>query len=326
MDLAQAVRQKRLKAGTACTNCRRKKLRCTGTPNCVRCVTHKLDCIVDEALFLKTNSNPLGKPSRSNRSQQRTKSLNNNPNDSNNNNSQTASSNRKKSHHGSISSSYSGDEMMDSRMSPDFLSDRRMSTSSSTSFSSLSPSPSPAYTYNYSHADSINGSSNSIFKSSSPMSDHHSSSKNNASSHNSNFSSSYRSESGVGPLDSLPSSSPKHYSSSFPSTSSYMDPGSSLSSSLHNGMNVNKKRASKDQETTSKPKQKRRDDSHGDRDSDPGSHSPFLAPNDSSSYSSPSSSKVPSSSSSSSTKNIHNNGEDFKSVVSTMSLDGHGQQ
>ena len=77
--LAQAVRQKRLKAGTACTNCRRKKLRCTGTPNCVRCVTHKLDCIVDEALFLKTNSNPFGKSSRSNRSQQqRTKNLNNN--------------------------------------------------------------------------------------------------------------------------------------------------------------------------------------------------------------------------------------------------------
>ncbi|KAF9120876.1 hypothetical protein BGX30_002914, partial [Mortierella sp. GBA39] len=100
-----------------------------------------------------------------------------------------------------------------------------------------------------------------------------------------------------------------------------MDTGTSLSSSLHNDMNVNKKRASKDQETTSKPKQKRRDDSHGHHDSDPGSPSPFLAPKDSSSYSSSSSSKVPSSS----TKNIHNSGEDYKSVVSTMSLDGHGQ-
>ncbi|KAG0078198.1 Transcriptional activator of fatty acid utilization [Linnemannia elongata] len=322
MDLAQAVRQKRLKAGTACTNCRRKKLRCTGTPNCVRCVTHKLDCIVDEALFLKSNSNPFGKSSRSNRSQQqRTKSIknNNSNNCNNNNNSQTASSYRQNTHHGSISSSYSGDEMMDRRMSPDFLSDRRMSTSSSTSFSSLSPSPSPAYTYNYSHADSNNGSSSSIFKPSSPMSDNHPSSKKNSSSHNNNFSSSYRSESGVGPLDSLPSSSSRHYSSSFPSTSSYMDPSSSLSSSLHNDMNVNKKRASKDQETTSKPKQKRRDDSHGHRDSDLDSPSPLLAPKDSS-CSSSTSSKVPSS-----TKTVPNNGEDFKSVVSTMSLDGHGQ-
>ncbi|KAF9544439.1 Transcriptional activator of fatty acid utilization [Mortierella hygrophila] len=103
-----------------------------------------------------------------------------------------------------------------------------------------------------------------------------------------------------------------------------MDPGSSLSSSLHNDMNMNKKRASKDQETTSKPKQKRRDDSHDHRDSDPGAASPLLAPKDSSSYSSSSSSKVPSSSSSLA-ENIHNNGEDYKSVVSTMSLDGHGQ-
>ncbi|KAF9981989.1 hypothetical protein BGZ75_006667 [Mortierella antarctica] len=53
---SHGVRQKRLKAGTACTNCRKKKLRCTGTPNCVRCVAHKLECVVDEALFLKTNS------------------------------------------------------------------------------------------------------------------------------------------------------------------------------------------------------------------------------------------------------------------------------
>ncbi|KAF8941769.1 Transcriptional activator of fatty acid utilization [Haplosporangium gracile] len=329
MDLAQAVRQKRLKAGTACTNCRRKKLRCTGTPNCVRCVTHKLDCIVDEALFLKTNSNPFGKSSRSNRSQQqRTKSLNNsntsNNNNSNSNNS-TASSCRQNNHYGSISSSYSGDEMLDRRKSPDFSSDRRMSTSSSTSFSSLSPSPSPAYTYNYSHADSSNNvSSSSIFKPSSPMSDHQHSSSKQTSSHNNNFSSSYRSESGVGPLDSLPSSSSRHYSSSFPSTSSYMDPDTPPSSSVHNGMNMNKKRASKGQETTSKPKQKRRDDSHGHRASDPGSPSPLPAPKHPSSSSSTSSSKVPSTSSSS-TKNVHSNGEDFKSVVSTMSLDGHGQ-
>ncbi|KAG0285557.1 hypothetical protein BGZ96_010202 [Linnemannia gamsii] len=328
MDLAQAVRQKRLKAGTACTNCRRKKLRCTGTPNCVRCVTHKLDCIVDEALFLKTNSNPLGKSSRSNRSQQqRTKSLSNSSGNIKSNSQTASSSYRQNNHHGSISSSYSGDEMMDRRMSPDFLSDRRMSTSSSTSFSSLSPSPSPAYTYNYSHADNNNGSSsNSIFKPSSPMSDHHHSSSKKTSSSPHNFSSSYRSESGVGPLDSLPSSSSIHSSSSFPSTSSssqgYMDPGTSPSSSLQNSMNMNKKRASKDQETTSKPKQKRRDDSHGHRDSDPGSPSPPLAPKDSSfpsSSSSSSSSKVPSA------KNVLNNGEDFKSVVSTMSLDGHGQ-
>ncbi|KAG0371366.1 Transcriptional activator of fatty acid utilization [Gamsiella multidivaricata] len=71
-------------------------------------------------------------------------------------------------------------------------------------------------------------------------------------------------------------------------------------------------RVSKDQGTT-KPKQKRRD-SRSDRDSDPGSPSPLLVPQDSSS-----------SGGSSSTSTGASKGEDFKSVVSTMSLDGHGQ-
>ncbi|KAG0208133.1 hypothetical protein BGX33_006460 [Mortierella sp. NVP41] len=212
MDLSQAVRQKRLKAGTACTNCRRKKLRCTGTPNCVRCVTHKLDCIVDEALFLKTNSNPFGKSSRRPQTH-RTKSLNSN----NNTNSQSSPSSYRQNnnnHYGSISSSYSGDEMMERRMSPDFLSDRRISC----------------------------------------------------------------------------------------------------------GMNLNKKRVSKDQDTT-KPKQKRKD-SRVHRDSNPDSLSPLLAPQqDLSSTSSSSSKGTPASLS----KESHSNGEVSKSVVSTMSLDGHGQ-
>ncbi|KAF9915211.1 Transcriptional activator of fatty acid utilization [Lobosporangium transversale] len=56
MTQHQVIRQKRLKAGTACIHCRKKKLRCTGTPNCARCVSHKLECIVDEVLFFRSNN------------------------------------------------------------------------------------------------------------------------------------------------------------------------------------------------------------------------------------------------------------------------------
>ncbi|KAG0246795.1 hypothetical protein BGX31_009042 [Mortierella sp. GBA43] len=73
---------------------------------------------------------------------------------------------------------------------------------------------------------------------------------------------------------------------------------------------MSKKRVSKDQDTV-KTKHKRRD-SRPSRDSDPGSPSPLLSPQDSSS--------IDGSMSSSNAK-----GDDFKSVVSTLSLDGHGQ-
>ncbi|KAF9908857.1 Transcriptional activator of fatty acid utilization [Linnemannia zychae] len=96
-----------------------------------------------------------------------------------------------------------------------------------------------------------------------------------------------------------------------------MDPGSSFSQS---SVNMNKKRVSKDHDTTAKPKQKRRDGDSGARhDSEAaGSPSPRLEPKESSPSSFSPSSKTASSSS-------PKDGEDFKSVVSTMSLDGHGQ-
>ncbi|KAG0273064.1 Transcriptional activator of fatty acid utilization [Linnemannia exigua] len=98
-----------------------------------------------------------------------------------------------------------------------------------------------------------------------------------------------------------------------------MDPGSSYSQS---SINMNKKRVSKDHDmTASKPKQKRRDDDSRPRcDSEAaGSLSPRLAPKD------PSCSATTSNKTSSSSSSKDGNGEDFKSVVSTMSLDGHGQ-
>ncbi|KAG0199549.1 hypothetical protein BGX28_007226 [Mortierella sp. GBA30] len=301
MEPNQAARQKRLKAGTACTNCRRKKLRCTGTPNCARCVTHNLDCVVDEALFLKTNnpqslhaktsSRPLqSSSSGSSHSQQHTQ--------------RSKGSNSHHYHHpyhhqdreSVYSSSGSADEMMDRGHSTDFQSDRRMSSSSLTSFSSLSPSPSPAtYSYNYVSQNNNQQSSSSMHEGSSA------SFKQRKQSAKNTLSSSYRLESGVGPFDS-PSSS-----RSFNTTSSSSSSQAHLPSSVGG---LNKKRASKDH-NTGKPKQKRRDSR--DRDSDPGSPSPLLAPQDSSSSNAPSSAGG-------------KEGEDFKSVVSTMSLDGHGQQ
>ncbi|CAO3565928.1 unnamed protein product [Mortierella alpina] len=300
MEANQAARQKRLKAGTACTNCRRKKLRCTGTPNCARCVTHNLDCVVDEALFLKTNSpqNLYAKASSrtsSTYSQQHS------------HRSKGASSSHHPYHRhdrDSVCSSSSGsaDEMMmDHGDSAGFQSDRRMSGSSATSFSSLSPSPSPsAYSYNF------------VGQSSSYTQGHQSSSTHDASSStkqrkhsSSKKSSSHRSETGSNSHDSFSTS--RLFDSSFnvSSSTSSSYPGSSSAAP-----SMSKKRASKDH-SSSKPKQKRRD-SRG-RDSDPGSPSPLLAPQDS---------PLTSASSSAGAKK---EGEDYKSVVSTMSLDGHGQ-
>lgn len=304
-QLNQAGRQKRLKAGTACTNCRRKKLRCTGTPHCARCVTHNLDCVVDEALFLKTNS--------AQSLYAKTSSSSSRPSQS----SSSSHSHRSKSSHqthqghhdqGSLSSSsaYSDDEMLERRHSLDFQSDRRMSASSATSISSLSSSPSPGYSYNnYSPSHNTSHSYSSPFQ----------------------FSSSIPENSNYHTLSDSQSSRPKKISSTKkisrpelnagPGSQSYSGlSSSSIPSSSSNA--ASKKRASKDQGSI-KPKQKRRNsrpDSDSmlmqnavrDSDRDPGSPSPLLSPQDSSS-------------STSGAKE-----EDFKSVVSTMSLDGHGQQ
>ncbi|KAF9562836.1 hypothetical protein EC968_005065 [Mortierella alpina] len=42
-----ATRQQRLKAGTACRRCRMSKLRCSGAPDCDRCVARRIVCTVD---------------------------------------------------------------------------------------------------------------------------------------------------------------------------------------------------------------------------------------------------------------------------------------
>jgi hypothetical protein len=309
MDQPQAARQKRLKAGTACTNCRRKKLRCTGTPNCARCVTHNLECVVDEALFLKTNSpsslysRTPSRPSQSSSSSSSSSIHHGYPHQSYHRSSKSGNPMQYSTlntiqlggpmDRGSMSSSsYSGDEMVERNDNVDYISDRRMSASSATSFSSLSPSPSPAFSYNYTQSQN-----------------HYNSSSYQSSKKHSSKKSSYRSDSGVGHLDSHPSSSS---SSSRPfSSSSYpaaMDAGSPMSQS---SSGMSKKRVSKDQDTV-KAKHKRRD-SRPSRDSDPGSPSPLLSPQDSSS--------IDGSMTSSTAK-----GDDFKSVVSTLSLDGHGQQ
>ncbi|KAF9925425.1 hypothetical protein FBU30_004781 [Linnemannia zychae] len=311
-ELNQAARQKRLKAGTACTNCRRKKLRCTGTPSCARCVAHNLECVVDEALFLKTNSpqslyaktggmpsshGMMGSSSNASSSHRNHHHNNNNNNNNNSGNSNHYNNNqqyRSKSnnhHHGSyhndghMSSSSDMDDFMDRRTSAEFQSDRRMSGSSVTSYSSMSPSPSPANnSYNYNNGNQDDNSSNSFNTNAGKLSQ-----------------STYR-----------PGSGHRHPSSSSTSSSHHHSNNNGYMSQSSSGNTLNKKRSSREQGTT-KPKQKRRD-SHSHRDSDP--PSPQLTPQDSTSSSS---------SSSGTNKNGGTNGEDFKSVVSTMSLDGHGQ-
>ncbi|KAG0227452.1 hypothetical protein BGW41_003811 [Actinomortierella wolfii] len=285
VELNAAGRQKRLKAGTACTNCRRKKLRCTGTPHCARCVTHNLECRVDEALFLKTNSpqHLLAK----------------------------------KAEYAAAAAAMAASQGND---------ERRMSTSSANSDltgSSLSPSPSPAYTYSSSntlsssypgrqgqYSDPFQSSLlDSSYSSSSTMGHQHSSHtsataapqsytqqtkprKQSVSTSSSSSKKGYRSDSGLDPI--ITSSS---HSSNHPSQTGDQQPSSP------------KKRMSKDHGST-KPKQKRRNSrvepgslsARSGGENDPGSPPPL------------SESPTPS-----------DRKNSFKSVVSTMSLDGHGQ-
>ncbi|KAI8358761.1 fungal-specific transcription factor domain-containing protein [Mortierella sp. GBAus27b] len=290
MDLTPLARQKRLKAGTACTNCRKKKLRCTGTPNCARCVAHKLECIVDEALFLKTNSpkghntKAGGRPSSSSSS-----TSSQQPRRQFSARAATANSSHQSfnsqhapypSYHGRLDGSMSpasssGDEMTGERRrcSIDIGGPadhhRRLSESSSTSFSSLSPAPSSPYSFSY----------------------HYNSSIGNPNDPTASFS------------NDLGQSVPL----------SHVDPKEFMASSqLGTGASLTKKRSSKDLDST-KPKQKRRnskeDGNPSGQDSDLNSRSPPTPTSQTSSKSSPTSFKDGS----------------FKSVVSTYCLDGHGQ-
>lgn len=321
---AAAARQKRLKAGTACTNCRKKKLRCTGTPNCARCVTHNLDCVVDEALFLKTNSaqSLFAKTAAGTRLSSSSSSSNSNIKASS-----SASAKRldqqRHAHpyqpaphskhqqqqfpypsdpyyprgHGSSSSGGSGDEMMDaiSQDLHNFHADRRMSGSSIASLSSLSPGPSSPTTFGYNSYPPLGSSSS--------PSNYYPKTNSNPRTHATTVDASQTS------AGKASKSRPQAPTISIPNagaTGSYSSPSTSSAPAT-----ASKKRASKDQGST-KPKQKRTNSkSAADSssmglglDADP--CSPIIPPQDSS-------------------KSPTKNGEQ-KSVVSTMSLDGHGQQ
>ncbi|GJJ68168.1 hypothetical protein EMPS_00514 [Entomortierella parvispora] len=339
MDAASshAIRQKRLKAGTACTNCRRKKLRCTGTPNCTRCVNHKLECIVDEALFLKTNSAQSlyaklngASSNSSNASDSRRVQ---NPHDPhrpklplaprtsphstfNYSDSNNSSSSYNYQHHNtqqhidggalSSSSSCSGDDMPHSRKPYNYdPSERRLSAGSLNSFSSQSPGPSSPYSYNFNPFHDSPSSSSSSHTLPITLSDPPVSRKMPKKD----------SSTSVGPLDPAPSP-PSSPSSTTPSQSKGSGASSSppVPSSSSTQASTTKKRASKDQGSTStKPKQKRQNSRQGGvgPESDQGT-----------SGSRGSTSKDPQSSSSTTSKQ---KSADLRSIVSTMSLDGHGQ-
>ncbi|KAG9065108.1 hypothetical protein KI688_002429 [Linnemannia hyalina] len=321
---AAVARQKRLKAGTACTNCRKKKLRCTGTPNCARCVTHKLDCVVDEALFLKTNSakSLFAKTAAGTRLSTSLSSSNNNINASSSTSAQRLDQ-QKHAHpyhpvshskhqqqqfphpsdpyyprdHGSSSSGGSGDEMMDAiRHDPySFHTDRRMSGSSMTSLSSLSPGPSSPSTFGHNSYPPLGSSSSS----SNYYPKTNSGSRTNATTADASQTSAGKASKSrpPAPTISIPNAG---------ATESYSSPSTSSAP-----VTASKKRASKDQGST-KLKQKR---TNSKAAADTSSTGPGLDAD-------PCSPTFPLQDSSKSTKK---NGEQ-KSVVSTMSLDGHGQQ
>ncbi|KAI9235110.1 MAG: fungal-specific transcription factor domain-containing protein [Podila humilis] len=325
MDIGLSIRQKRLKAGTACTNCRRKKLRCTGTPNCVRCVTHKLDCVVDEALFLKTNSpqslyaktngsrpphilasnssslssilasHPSHHIQRHQQQHQQQHYRPRTPDHSNNNFHHPYGYQHHDRQHSSLSSASScSDDLMERRLSMDFSPERRMSASSR---SSASPDPSPGtYSNHYSNpfAPSPSSPSNSTntVRQSVILSDPPSSSKIKKQQSTDKPTPSSHVYSGVA-LD--PFSNTPHVSSS---TSTSVGASS-------------KKRLSKDHDSI-KPKQKRKNskqdsDVRPTQEIDGNSTSPQPGPVEGSTD-----------------KKIKDK-EEYKSVVSTMSLDGHGQ-
>ncbi|KAF9148643.1 hypothetical protein BG015_009614 [Linnemannia schmuckeri] len=321
---AAVARQKRLKAGTACTNCRKKKLRCTGTPNCARCVTHNLDCVVDEALFLKTNSaqsliaktaagtrlSTSSSPNNDIKTSPSTQRLDQQrhshpyhpvPHSKHHHQQQYSYPSDPYYHrgHGSSSSGGSGDEMMDtSRHDPrGFHADRRMSASSMTSLSSLSPGPSSPTTFGYNAYPHLGSSSSSSSSNYYPKTTSDPRANTAAATDLSQKSAGKATKSRPpAPTISIPNAG---------TTGSYSSPSTSSAPTT-----ASKKRASKDQGST-KPKQKRTNSKAATESSSMGSNldadpcSPTLPPQDSS-------------------KSTKKNGEQ-KSVVSTMSLDGHGQ-
>ncbi|KAF9905076.1 hypothetical protein EC991_002029 [Linnemannia zychae] len=311
---AHAARQKRLKAGTACTNCRKKKLRCTGTPNCVRCVTHNLDCVVDEALFLKTNSaqSLFAKTAAGTRlassstthSQRLDQQRHTHPYHPTPSKQQQQHQQQRYPYPDSYysrdlgSSSGSGDEMMDaSRHDPHgFHTDRRMSASSMISLSSVSPGPSSPTTFGYNSHPPIGSSSSNYYPKSSD------SRTNNTTDPSQPSASKSTKTRPPAPIISIPSSG----GSGPPGP--YLSPPAS--SATATPVTASKKRASNDQGST-KPKQKKTNSkattaTAGSSSLDADPCSPTLPP------------QTPSKSS------VLKNGEQ-KSVVSTMSLDGHGQ-
>ncbi|KAF9584619.1 hypothetical protein BGW38_005828 [Lunasporangiospora selenospora] len=273
-----SVRQKRLKAGTACTNCRRKKLRCTGTPNCARCISHNLDCVVDEVLFLKTNSlQSLYEKTGTSHSPLPAQQLQQNslPHRPSKNSPQHAYHQHDTSSFSSGSCSadeMTGDDYFDHRHSVDYQSDRRMSASSMTSASSQSPSPSSPFDYS---GSSYSFSQNFFHSNASPESSH-------------------------------------SFSTSAPATLAQRrtDPESvpTLRSRKLSAKKSSQQRTSRDHGST-KQKQKRGDNSQEGDSPSTQSEKPSVAQ----------STQVPPSMS----EGKKSTG--LKSVVSTMSLDGHGQ-
>ncbi|KAG0052310.1 hypothetical protein BGZ83_002749 [Gryganskiella cystojenkinii] len=366
-----AIRQKRLKAGTACTNCRRKKLRCSGTPNCVRCVNHKLECVVDEALFLKTNSpqslyaklNGTSSASNANlvpgsRRQQQpnlhsphrpkslllhhgssssSSSLNpyNHPTSSNNNYQHHNHLQHQQNYHidsGALSSSSScsGDETgyREGRPYDYDPSDRRLSAGSLNSFSSQSPSPSSPYSYNFNPFQDSPSTPPASFTSSSPSSSHSRSITLSDPPTSRKLPKKSTSSGGLGPLDPAPSSSTTSSSSTpshakavngIPNSTSHPSTSSSSMDRPAAPTSTTKKRASKDQGFTStRPKQKRQNSRQGataSQESDQGKSSSVQG----------STTKETRTSASYSSSSSKPKSSDLRSIVSTMSLDGHGQ-
>jgi len=299
---AASVRQKRLKAGTACTNCRRKKLRCSGTPLCVRCVSHKLDCVVDETLFQKSSSSAKSYPRQPREPRRPKTSKNSTSNHHPHFSSHNSAQQRRQQHHHRVSTSSFEDLMESDEL--DFQSDRRMSVSSSTSLSDLSPSPaaSPSYTY-----DHFQGSGNPLhvvsLSDSNVSPPHQKQRKHSTIPH---------------PLDTYQHQQQRYHPLS-PSASSRSS-ASPFDSSSHPLL----KRASHDQGSPSRTKQLRRQDSNPDEET----LSPPLTPQ----QDQPNASSSRAGAGVSAATGVTNketdlkNKKNLKSVVSTISLDGHGQQ
>ncbi|GJJ74772.1 hypothetical protein EMPS_07130 [Entomortierella parvispora] len=296
-----AVRQKRLKAGTACTNCRRKKLRCSGTPLCVRCVTHKLDCVVDETLVQKSSSKSYPRQPRQPRRPRAPKSSADDHRSYYSSNTSSQQQHRQHHHHHRVSISSFEDLLESDEL--EFQSDRRMSVSSSTSLSDLSPSPSASPSYSYDHYQGSGNPLHVVSLSDSNVSPPHQKQRKHSTIPH--------------PLDTYPYQ--QLYRPLSPSVSSRSS-ATSLDSSSH----PHRKRSSHDQGSSSRTKQLRRQESNPDR----AALSPPLTPQQDQPNASGSEAGAAGVSAATGVTNKETdlkNKKNLKSVVSTISLDGHGQ-